>query len=482
MEDNPADKGQYGILSYRIVLKFNDNISMPVDDACVSMHSANDIIPWKKLTQIIPEYSISRLFESIPSWRINLLGNQAQDMDRTYEAPNFNNYYTLISNNKPAAEEMIFLLNKQDTIEWAYMESLPPSPPSVDNIQKSIPNYQGYIRSAPSGIDAIYAWNFLGGDGKGNIHLIDIEQGWLEHHEDVVVNRHPLTGSNHYRFQDHGIAVLGTVLMNNNVRGLKGITPKATASVVSQWRPDGNFNTADAILYGISKLQYGDILLLQAQAFMENKAWPIEAYEVNFQLIRLATALGIVVIEPAGNGNYVIGNDLDRFTDRNNKNLFDRSAISSRDSGAIMVSASSSTHPYRKLPYANYGNRVNCYAWGENVVTAGNYPGFSGIATNTYTANFGGTSAASAIITGAAIALQSIAEASPKGKYSPFEMRAILSDPLNGTNSTNGHLVDKIGVMPDLKKIINCTLKLQPEINLLDKPTAKRNRINRKVV
>jgi hypothetical protein len=123
-----------------------------------------------------------------------------------------------------------------------------------------------------------------------------------------------------------------------------------------------------------------------------------------------------------------------------------------------MVSASSCTHPYKKIPYANYGNRVDCYAWGENVITAGNYPGSSGIANNTYTAKFCGTSAASAIITGAAIALQSISEYKLSEKIGPLQMRAILSDPRNGTTSEKGHLTDKIGVMPDLRKIINHNL------------------------
>jgi hypothetical protein len=445
-------------LTYRIVLKLSESIRFNKDNVLNFFHSKNGILPWKELDEIIPGFSVAPLLQSISPERVDLLTNTAKVLDASYHPPRFNNYYTLIVKDKIKAGEITQLLNEQDTIELAYMESIPPNPPSLVNMQKSLANYQGYISPAPYGIDASYAWKFKGGDGNGNFIFIDIEQGWMEYHEDVLVNKLPLTGINHYRFKDHGTAVLGAILMHKNTMGLKGITPGANGYVVSQWRPDYSFNTADAILYATCNLQYGDILLIEAQAFLEDKAWPIEIYEVNFQLIRLATALGIVVIEPAGNGNHVTGNDLDRYKDSFSNTLFDRSAISSRDSGAIMVSASSCTHPYKKIPYANYGNRVDCYAWGENVITAGNYPGSSGIANNTYTAKFCGTSAASAIITGAAIALQSISEYKLSEKIGPLQMRAILSDPRNGTTSEKGHLTDKIGVMPDLRKIINHNL------------------------
>ena len=101
----------------------------------------------------------------------------------------------------------------------------------------------------------------------------------------------------------------------------------------------------------------------------------------------------------------------------------------------------------------------NCYAWGENIVTAGSYPGSSGFAINTYTGKFNGTSGAAAIIAGAAITVQSIAEANLQTRLSPSQMRELLSNATYGTPSMDGHSIDKIGVMPDLKKIINVTLQ-----------------------
>jgi hypothetical protein len=162
------------------------------------------------------------------------------------------------------------------------------------------------------------------------------------------------------------------------------------------------------------------------------------------------------VIEAGGNGNHEtgVGHDLDRFTGINGKYILDRSSPDFRDSGAIIVAAATSTLPHTRIAYSNYGNRVDCYGWGEHVATAGSCPGSSGLAINTYTENFSGTSSASAIIAGAAIALQSITEANYNFRLNAIQMRAILGNDLNGTHSENGRLIDKIGVMPDLKKII----------------------------
>ncbi len=70
---------------------------------------------------------------------------------------------------------------------------------------------------------------------------------------------------------------------------------------MSLFRPDGMYNTPDAILSALAFLEAGDILLLETQIFdPENGShlWPVEIREANFDVIRLATALGITVIEP----------------------------------------------------------------------------------------------------------------------------------------------------------------------------------------
>jgi hypothetical protein len=116
---------------------------------------------------------------------------------------------------------------------------------------------------------------------------------------------------------------------------------------------------------------------------------------------------------------------------------------------------------------SNYGLRVNCFAWEDSVYTL-EIDSTTGANTNVAgnpltTVNFSGTSAASAIIAGAAIVLQGICEQpAPQGiggRLNPPVMRALLSDFSTGTLSANSTPAnpnaDKIGVMPNLGLIID---------------------------
>jgi hypothetical protein len=77
---------------------------------------------------------------------------------------------------------------------------------------------------------------------------------------------------------------------------------------------------------------------------------------------------------------------------------------------------------------------------------------------NSHSKKLKGTSSSSAIIAGAAIAIQRIAAAKYNMRLGPAQMRTIFGNDLYGTASANCHKIDKIGVMPDLKKIIECYL------------------------
>jgi len=172
---------------------------------------------------------------------------------------------------------------------------------------------------------------------------------------------------------------------------------------------------------------------------------------MTFDLIELATKKGIIVIEPAGNGDTSgdpVGNNLDDFKNARENKVLDRTPGNAefKDSGAIMVAAASDRNGHSKMKSTNFGNRIDCFAWGENVFTTNNPAELPG----PYLPDFNGTSSASAIIAGAAIVVQSIVEASGKPRLSPAQMRDILSQ-----NGTSGN---RIGVMPNLKKIIDDVL------------------------
>ena len=271
------------------------------------------------------------------------------------------------------------------------------------------------------------------------MRLVDIEQGWITDHEDIRVNTLDCTGINCKRHQDHGAAVLGVIMMKGTSGIGKGIVPAVKAYVISQWRPDGSPNTADAIMAAIRHLNFGDVLLLEVQTsltYLPEKLWPVEVEDAVYEAIRLATALGIIVIEAAGNGGISspVGNDLDRLNVRRKKILCP-SDKGFRDSGAIMVAAVDSTAMHNRLHSSNYGTRMNCYALGQGVVSTGYYPLASNGAIDRYTRNFGGTSSAAAIIAGVAVLLQSIAEKNASRRIGSSEMRDLLSNQLYCTPS-----------------------------------------------
>ncbi len=149
------------------------------------------------------------------------------------------------------------------------------------------------------------------------------------------------------------------------------------------------------------------------------------------------------------------GNDLDHFTDDQGRKTLDPQDPEFRDSGAILVAAGSDSVPHKRIRYSNYGSRIDCYAWGERVSTAGSHMGPSDIALEAYRKKIGGTSSAAAIVAGAAIVIQSIAESNFDFRLKPEQLRRILNDDTLGTPSTSGRSIDRIGSMPDLKKILN---------------------------
>ncbi len=211
------------------------------------------------------------------------------------------------------------------------------------------------------------------------------------------------------------------------------------------------------MLYIIYK--QGDILLLEAQASYDgygDKYLPVEVHPDIFDAIRVGTDKGIIIIEAGANGS----NDLDNFKDRNGKKILNRNSPDFKDSGAIMVGAGSSTVPHKRLWFSNYGSRLDVYGWGENVDTTSANP--SQNTTNLYTSTFSGTSSASPIIAGAATSIQGIAKEHRGSPYTPAELRNILSNPNTGTKSQDPWN-DRIGVLPDLKSILD-NLGLNPDI------------------
>jgi subtilisin family serine protease len=298
------------------------------------------------------------------------------------------------------------------------------------------------------------------------MHFIDLEQGWLLGHEDLpsptLIFNDNHDGSGGY-VGNHGASVLGEVSGVDNTKGIIGIAPNlSSVRTVSWWKSTdpGTLHVADALLAAVAAVPRPHVVLIEVQ--IGAALLPVETDPANLDAIRIAAASGIVVVEAGGNGS----NDLDAWTDGMGRHLLNRGNADFMDSGAILVGAANAALPHDRASFSNYGSRVDCYGWGDSIVSAG-YGDLAGAGNASYTSVFGGTSGASPIITGSALLVQGQYLASTGTLLSPSQMRVILSNPLTGT-AQGGGVGGNIGVMPDLKAIVQNTLGLVPDVYLRD--------------
>jgi hypothetical protein len=317
-------------------------------------------------------------------------------------------------------------LNALPFVELAYPAPRP-EPPPVD-IAPPTPDFsgaQGYRGQPPAGIGALDGSIAAGADGAGTA-LVDIEYDWTLDHEDLelppTVNIDPATLLSPYG-TSHGTAVLGVIGALGNGYGVTGIAPAAALLVAPALTAEFGYNLPRAINLATGALAPGDAILLEQQttvcAFPTARFGPVEWDPATFDAISLATSLGIVVVEAAGNG----AANLD---DPSCAGRFDRST---RDSGAIVVGAGVSTSRER-ASFSSYGSRVDLQGWGNSVTTSG-YGGLfdpGGDVRQQYTGTFSGTSSASAIVTGAALAVQGTLRARGLAPLDPVDLRALLVD------------------------------------------------------
>ncbi|MBF6193756.1 S8 family serine peptidase [Nocardia sp. CDC186] len=332
---------------------------------------------------------------------------------------------------------------------------------------------QGYLDAAPQGIDARWAWTVRGGRGTG-VRVVDVEGAWRFTHEDLQVNQGGVIGgspSPQQGWRDHGTAVAGVISGDVNAYGITGIVPEAHIRAVSIF----GSGSASAIRSAADALGPGDVMLLELhrpgprfdyanrpdqRGYIAVEWWPDD-----FAAIRYAVGRGIVVVEAGGNG----GEDLDAA-------LYDARPAEfpsiwrnpfrggDADSGAIIVGAGApppgfhgrDNGPARsRLPFSNYGERIDVQGWGLEVTTTG-YGDLQGGPDEDlwYTDVFSGTSSASPIVVGAVTSYQGMSAAAA-GRKTPAEVRARLRE--TGTPQTDAPdrpASQRIGNLPDLKSMI----------------------------
>jgi subtilisin family serine protease len=249
-------------------------------------------------------------------------------------------------------------------------------------------------------------------------------------------------------YEAHGTAVVGVMAARDNGLGVVGIAPAVSRIVTAAI---GDISPAAAIDLAQSRLRAGDVLLIELHApGPRGRYLPIEFWDDVYDVTRLATARGIVVVAAAGNG----GEDLDHPLYRGK---LDRAG---RDSGAILVGAGAPDRPGWKarsrLDFSNHGSRLDVQGWGYLVATL-DYGDLQNCDARgrKYTARFAGTSSATPVVGGAAVLVQSVVQKQKGCVLAPATVRAVLSSTGSPqTDGPHGPATQHIGPLPDLGRAL----------------------------
>lgn len=427
----------------QLIVKLVDTSDLPYVDGVEQEFTGLMASAWQAVVALFPEAGLRRVFSNFDRDGLDALREEAQTNSAS-EMPRLDAYHFLVVDDALAGAA-IAALEAMPDVELVY-EQPPIALPCIDPLQPAAnPLVAGasYVASAPDGVGGGLGFVTPGGSGDG-VTFADMEGGWLLSHEDLAAAGVAMvSGVMDANAMDHGTAVLDVVVGQDNALGLLGLASDVHGIVGGALRADGQTRPADAIGDLTKELGPGDVMLLElAWAPPEGQA-PLEWKKAERDAITLAVGKGIVVVEPASNSDRF----LDTIPAENGVHFLDRTVF---DSGAIMVGvALNATAPaggHARRPDAGHGNRVDCYALDGPHSTA------SSSSNTAYHApgqpvgpTFNATSAASAIIAGAACAFQGMALAMTGAKWTPWTLRSAFSDAANGTASP-----DDIGVMPDL--------------------------------
>jgi serine protease len=443
----------------RVVLKFREGTYVRLRDDRLEVDAgesaaAPEAVDLSAFDSILADFGISsdaiEPLHTRPETELNAERTLAQRQSGR-ELADLNLYYTI---DLPPGIDVGNFCDQLNSLPFVELATPTPKPalPPID-IPPPTPDFsgmQGYRGASPGGIGALDPALVPGGDGAGTT-VVDVEYSWVLEHEDLELDASAnidtqATLSDPFNDTNHGTAVLGELGGGANGYGVTGIVPATTLLVAPANTLELGYNPARAISLATGILNPGDAILIEQQTAVcggscgidQIGCGPLEWQQPVFDAIATATALGIIVVEAAGNGNV----DLDS---PNCLGRFDRSV---RDSGAIIVGAGDSQTRAR-LSFSSYGSRVDLQGWGNNVTTSGYGDLFNpGDERQEYTSSFGGTSSASPIGTGAVLAIQGAVMEMGFAPLDPLELRQALVD----TGRPQTGPAENIGPLPDIAR------------------------------
>lgn len=448
-----------------VILKLSAGAELPTGDG-----------PWE-LSKVLPDAELSKGLGTLkvrPAYKergqLDELVGRAKKFDRKYVAPDWDRFVEVQLRDSDIAT-LTKDVSRDKTVLFIQPAPHPAPPPVSIPVPADEPTANfAWLRQAPEGVGAQPLWASSTGSsfaGAG-ARILLVEPGcavglhqdidWTKVHLDSgSVARNTSSGAND---KSHGLKTLGVLCAKVDpvpppskadlplglANGVDEVLVFAAGNPPSD--PDASKATdlLTALTEAISACKPRDILLLELQTVfsgttstgtvLPGSLAALEVWEIFFNLIRLATALQVVVIEPAGNGFY----NWDSVPDVPGSIDFN-----AHDSGAIMVASAAfdGTSQWTAHYTSNKGQRIDCFAQGDQVLTTGD--------TSTGYIHYSGTSAASAIVAAAAAVVQGVKHATT-GKIGPTEMRTLLHD--TGTTPAVG---EAIGTMPNLQAIFGST-------------------------
>ena len=395
---------------------------------------------------------IARLFAEHSAKVLNELRSKGEARVH-HNLPNLNNWYSCVLPSEEAARKLAEQLAQNQHIRSAsavgvpilLAADIPPTTPLYES-------YQSYMNAAPTGVGISTAWAEENGDGNG-ISICHVEGGWYLDHEDfdlVYLGGGNMSDTN---WRDHGTACVSILAAVQNAYGITGL-----AHGVDEISCSGIDNgSASAWIRASNHLEEGDIIAASwgyggslpsgyncSCNPLQAGSQPAESNQADFEAIQTITANGRIVVNSAANGCVPMDNVY-------YNSIYD---LGYRDSGAIIVGAADVDRD--PACFTNYGSRIDAYAQGEYVYSAGYGDLFSGGGDTRqyYTSDFGGTSGACPIVAGALATLQAIYKSRYDGAVlDAWQMRTLLRN--TGTPQASASGSKPISNMPNMEELID---------------------------
>jgi hypothetical protein len=246
----------------------------------------------------------------------------------------------------------------------------------------------------------------------------------LAHEDLAAVDPEAISGLANPQWAFHGNGVLGILVGGDNGFGVMGVAPEAATRVAHPEYPAFpglDYDVARAIGDSLMVLVPGDVILIEQQVYGPDLEYlPVIWDRAVRDAIRVASAAGVVVVVPAGNGAINLDDPV-------------YEGVFTESTGAILVGAggSSISDDPRGRSGSNYGSMLTVQGWWGDIVTTGGdsyhdlyFPNDD--VNQAYTANFGGTSGASAIVAGLVASVQSMAIETRGSPFTPVEVSLLL--------------------------------------------------------